>query len=84
MQRIRYSDTEDTSDNKIPTYYLSKISQNPLLHIKFNSTSTKETERIIKSIRMKNFHGYDGITIKMLKVSAPYIRSPLNSIIINL
>jgi hypothetical protein len=50
MQSIRYSDTEGTSDNKNPTYYLSKISYNPFPNTKFNNTSTKETERIINSI----------------------------------
>jgi hypothetical protein len=40
--------------------------------------STKETERIIKSIRVKNLHGYLEIIIKMIKVSAPYISSSLN------
>jgi Notch-like protein len=80
MQSVRHSDTEDTSDNKNPTYYLSKISHNPFLNIKFNNTSTKEIERTIKSKRVKNSHGYDGITTKMLKVGAPYISTPLNYI----
>jgi hypothetical protein len=31
-------------------------------------------------MKVKNLHGYDGITTKMLKVSAPYISSPLNYI----
>jgi hypothetical protein len=38
MQNIRHSDTEDTNDNKDPTYWLSKISHNPFPHI------TKEIE----------------------------------------
>jgi hypothetical protein len=59
---------------------LSKISHNPFLNIKCNNTSTKETERLIKSIGVKNSHGYDGITTEMLKVSAPYISSPINYI----
>jgi hypothetical protein len=81
MQCIRYSETECTSDNKNPTYYLSKISHNPFHKIKFNNTSTKEIERIINSIRVKNSHRYNEITItKMLKVSAPYVSSPLNYI----
>jgi hypothetical protein len=80
MQSIRYSDTEDASDNKNPMYYLSKISHNPFPNIKFNNTSTKEIERIIKSIRVKNSHGYGGITTEMLEVSAPYISCPLNYI----
>jgi hypothetical protein len=80
MQSIRHSDTEDTSDNKNPTYYLSKISHNPFPNIKFNNTSIKKIERIIKSVRVNNSHGYDGITTEMLKVSAPYISSSLNYI----
>jgi hypothetical protein len=80
MQSIRHSDTEDTSDNKNPAYYLSKIPHSPFSNIKCNSTSTKVIERIIKSIRVKNLHRHDGITTKMLKVGAPYISSPLNYI----
>jgi hypothetical protein len=60
------------NDNKNPMYYLSKLSNNPFPNIKFNNTSTKEIERIIKLIRVKNSRGYDGITTKMLKVSSPY------------
>jgi hypothetical protein len=53
---------------------------NPFPKIKFNNTSTKEIERIIKFIKVKNLHGYDGITTKMLKIGAPYISSPINYI----
>jgi hypothetical protein len=60
-------------------YYKSKISHNPFPTIKCNNTSTKEIERIINSIKVKNSHGY-GITTKMLKASAPYICSPFNYI----
>jgi hypothetical protein len=67
MQSIRHSDIEDTRDNKNPMYYLSKISHNPFPNIKYNNISTKEIERIIKSIRVKNSHVYDEITTKMLK-----------------
>jgi hypothetical protein len=80
MQIIRHSDTEGTSDNKNLTYYLSKISHNLFLIVKFNNTSTKEIQRIVRSLRVKNSHGYDGITTKMLKVSASYISSHLNYI----
>jgi hypothetical protein len=80
MQSIRHSDTEDTGDNKNPMYYLSKILHDPFPNIKCNNTSTKEIEKIIKSIKVKNSHGYDGIATKLLKVSAPYISSPLNYI----
>jgi hypothetical protein len=80
MQSISHSDTEDTSDNKNSTYCLSKILHKPFPNIIFNSTSTKEIERIIKSIKVKNSRGENGITTKMLKVNAPYVSSPLNYI----
>jgi hypothetical protein len=79
MQSIRHSDTEDSSNNKNPTYYLSKISHNPFPNIKCNNTSTEEIGRIIKSIGVKSSHGY-GIATEMLTVSAVYISSPLNYI----
>jgi adenine C2-methylase RlmN of 23S rRNA A2503 and tRNA A37 len=56
MQSIRCSVTDDTSDNKSATYYMSKISHNPFPNIKFNNTSTKEIEKIIKSIKKKRIH----------------------------
>jgi hypothetical protein len=53
---------------------------NPFPNIKFNNTSTKEIERTINSLKPKNSHGYDEISTKILKVSAPFINSPLNYI----
>jgi hypothetical protein len=63
-----------------PQYYLSKSFQNPFPNIKFKNTSTKEMERIIRSLRLKHSQGYDEISIKILKVSAPFITSSLNYI----
>jgi hypothetical protein len=59
---------------------MSKVSQNSFPSIKFNNISTKEVEKIIKSLRLKNTHGYDGIPTKILKASAPFISSPLSRI----
>jgi Notch-like protein len=52
---------------------LSKLSHNSFANIKFNNTSTKGIERIVKSL--KNSHGYDEISTKILQVSAPFITS---------
>jgi hypothetical protein len=41
---------------------------------------TKETENIIKSLKSKNSRGYDEISVKILKVSSPFITAPLNYI----
>jgi hypothetical protein len=41
---------------------------------------TKEIENIIKSLKSKNSCGYDDISVKILKVSLPFITAPLNYI----
>jgi hypothetical protein len=79
-ERIMQSTTESTNANNNPMYYMSKMSHNPFPNITFNSTSTGEIERSINSIKVKNSHGYDGITTKMRKASAPYICSFLGYI----
>jgi len=48
--------------------------------MKFRYTSTEEVEKIIKPLKTKNAHGYDEISIKILKWSAPFISSPLTYI----
>jgi hypothetical protein len=40
-------------------------------------TTTKEMENIFKTLKSKNSQGYDEITTKILKVSFPFISSPL-------
>lgn len=45
--------------------------------IKARYTSTKEVEKIIKSLKTTNAQGYDEISVKILKWSAPFISSPL-------
>jgi hypothetical protein len=52
----------------------------PLPKIKFNYTSTNEIEKIIKSLKSNNSNGYDDISIKILKIRAPFISSPLTYI----
>jgi hypothetical protein len=39
-----------------------------------------EIENIIRSLKAKGFHGYDEITTKILKISAPFISTPLSYI----
>jgi len=43
-------------------------------------TTMKETEQIIKPLKTKNSYGYDEISTKVLKISCPFISSPLNYI----
>jgi hypothetical protein len=54
---------------------LSKLSNNFFANIKFNNTSIKEIERIIKFLRLKNPHDYGETSTKILKACAPFISS---------
>ena len=40
-------------------------------------TTHKEIEQIISSLKSKNSHGYDDVSVNILKSSSPYISSPL-------
>jgi Notch-like protein len=63
-----------------PLHYILQNCRYPYPDIKFRYTSTKEIEKIIKSLKTKNAHGYNEISIKILKWSAPFISSPLTYI----
>jgi len=45
-----------------------------------NAQQQKKLERIIKSLKTKNSSGYDEISTKILKISCPFISSPINYI----
>ena len=44
------------------------------------NTTTGEIEKIIKELKSKKSCGYDEITTKILKISSPFIVSPLTYI----
>jgi hypothetical protein len=46
----------------------------------FKNTTTHEIEKIIHTIKSKDSSGYDEISTRILKVSAPYVLSPLTFI----
>jgi hypothetical protein len=48
----------------------------PKIHNK--PSMTKEIEKIINSLKTKDSCGYDQISLRILKLSSPYISSPLN------
>jgi hypothetical protein len=60
--------------------YLSQAFTTPLPKIKFNYTAAKEIEKIIKSLRSQNSNRYDEISVRILKISMPFISSPLTHI----
>jgi len=63
-----------------PTQCLHVNFKFPCSNIKLKYTTPKEIGRIIKSLKSKNSHGYDGIPMEILKVSTPFITSPLTYI----
>jgi hypothetical protein len=59
-----------------PIHCLYKNFKVPCSNMKLKYTTLKEIEKIIKSLKSKNSHKYDGIPMKILKVSTPFITSP--------
>jgi hypothetical protein len=57
--------------------YMPQTYKGPLSNIQFRHTSTHEIEEIIKSLKAKHSYGYDEIPATILKVSVPFISSPL-------
>jgi len=73
----------DNNLNQDPIYNLSSnfLNLNNVLH--FNLTSTNGVNKIIQSLKIKNSHGYDEITSRILKISAPCIIYPLTYVFNN-
>jgi len=61
--------------------YLPQVFNLPFTNTVFHNTSTGKTEKTIHSLLWKNSCGYDEVSVKILKVSAPFIISPLCRII---
>jgi hypothetical protein len=66
--------------NITPIQDLLQTFTNRFPNIKLKSLSTKEVEYIIKSLNLKKSTGYDEISTKVLKMSSPFISSPLTHI----
>jgi hypothetical protein len=63
-----------------PLNYLYDIFKQPRSSIKLTFVSRKEIEDVVSSLKMKDSHGYDGISTKILKQSMPYIASALTHV----
>jgi hypothetical protein len=73
---INVNNTAESDTNNYLNY-LSQTFTTLFRKIKFNHTSTKEIENIIKSLKPKNSHGYDEISFKILKISSLFVSSSL-------
>jgi hypothetical protein len=67
-----------TMDN--PISYLFKYYNKPFAKINWQYVSTHEIKSIIKSLEPKNSFGYDEISNRVIKLSLPFITSPLTYI----
>ena len=61
-------------------YYSEQNNVYPSSPLVFKTFSTKEIKSIIKLLKMRNSHGYDKISTKLLQISATYICSPITYI----
>jgi hypothetical protein len=61
--------------------YVVQLCKDSFPNIKFKDTSTQEIETIFKLLHGKKSHGYDEISMNILKFSVPFISSsPINYI----
>ena len=79
--KITGSNKQILSCAKYSLSYLSQVFNLPFINTVFHNTSTGETEKIIHSFPWENLCGYDKISMKVSKVSTPFISSPLCHII---
>jgi len=63
-----------------PIHCLDKNFKLPCSNMRLKYTTPKEVEKITKSLKSKSSHGYDGIPMKFVKVSTPFITSLLTYI----
>jgi len=63
-----------------PLQNLFKYFNQPFKDISWSYTSAKEINKIIDSLKDKNSGGYDEISTKIIKISKPFIISPLINI----
>jgi hypothetical protein len=71
---------KNTINNNDPIFYLRQNFRQSSSMIKLSNTTTYEIGKIIHSLKCKNSYGYDEISLRILKVSAPYVLSPLTYI----
>ena len=60
------------------THFMEQAFNKPYPYMEYRCTTTKEIGQIIKSLKTKNSHWYDKISTKILKISCPFISSPIN------
>jgi len=71
-----YSTTSSDNNHNAISFTLNHVCQNSFPNIKHWSTSTKEIENIIQTLKLPNSCGYDEVPSKLLKLCSYYIKLP--------
>jgi len=79
-QLIKESTKENSNKGKDPLTHLRLNINKPNNTLKLKNTTTHETDKIIRTLKTKDSYGYDGISTRILKISALYVVSPLTYI----
>jgi len=64
---------KNTTNEKDSLFYLGQNFTQSFFPLRFNNTTTHEINQIIHSLKCKDSYGYDEISTRNLKMSAPYI-----------
>jgi len=67
----------DMSKNTEALNNLYSVFNKPFPQFNMTPVNAKEIKDIIKTLKWKSSYGYDEIPLQILKISAPYIISPL-------
>ena len=70
------NDDNDNMDSH--NHFIEQAFNKPYPSMECKYTTTKEIEQIIQSLKAKNSYGCDEISTKILKISGPFISSPIN------
>jgi hypothetical protein len=71
---------KNTINNNDSMCYLHQNFRQYFSAIQLRNTTMYETEKRINSLKCKNSYGYDEISSRILKISTPYVLSPLTYI----
>jgi len=63
-----------------PNHLMEQAFNKPYPNMECKCTTSQEIGQIIKSLKTKNSYGYNEISTKILKISCPFISSPINYI----
>ena len=76
--KINLMNDDNNTDNH--THFMEQAFNKPYPSMERKYTTMKEIEQIIKSLKTKNSYRYKEISTKILKISSPFISSPLSYI----